>query len=58
MSYNGRINFGLLADYDSMDDVDSIADALGYSLKELLEAAAAVEAKTQANLAAGADLPG
>jgi hypothetical protein len=21
MSYNGRINFGLLADYDSMEDV-------------------------------------
>ena len=25
MSYNGRINFGLLADYDSMEDVDEIA---------------------------------
>ena len=26
MSYNGGINFGLLADYDSMEDVDLIAD--------------------------------
>ena len=23
MSYNGRIGFGLLADYDSMEDVES-----------------------------------
>ena len=26
MSYNGGINFGLLADYDSMDDIEVIAD--------------------------------
>jgi WS/DGAT/MGAT family acyltransferase len=58
MSYNGGINFGLLADYDAMEDVDSLADALGYSLAEMLEAAAAVEARAQADLAAGADLPG
>ena len=58
MSYNGGINFGLLADYDAMEDVDPLADALGYSLAEMLEAAAAVEAKAQADLAAGADLPG
>jgi diacylglycerol O-acyltransferase / wax synthase len=58
MSYNGGINFGLLADYDAMEDVDSLADALGYSLTEMLEAAAAVEARAQADLAAGADLPG
>jgi len=58
MSYNGGINFGLLADYDSMEDVDSIADAIGYSLAELLEAAESVEARKQADLATGADLPG
>jgi hypothetical protein len=58
MSYNGGINFGLLADYDSMEDVDSIADAIGYSIAELLEAAAATEAKIQADLASRADLPG
>ncbi len=41
MSYNGRIGFGLLADYDSMDDVDAIAAGLTESLVELEEAAAA-----------------
>ena len=41
MSYNGGINFGLLADYDSMKDVELLADGLSESLAELLEAAAA-----------------
>jgi hypothetical protein len=41
MSYNGEINFGLLADYDSMDDVDVITDGLERALAELGEAAAA-----------------
>ena len=40
MSYNGRVGFGLLADYDSMDDVDAIAAGLTESLVELEEAAA------------------
>jgi diacylglycerol O-acyltransferase len=58
MSYNGRINFGLLADYDSMEDVDLIGEALSRSLQELLEAAKSVEARAERDLAAGADLPG
>jgi WS/DGAT/MGAT family acyltransferase len=41
MSYNGRIGFGLLADYDSMGDVDEIAEGLSRSLAELEEAATA-----------------
>ena len=41
MSYNGRIGFGLLADYDSVEDVDAIADGIAASLAELEEAAAA-----------------
>ena len=41
MSYNGRIGFGLLADYDSMEDVDEFAQGLTDSLAELEEAAAA-----------------
>jgi diacylglycerol O-acyltransferase / wax synthase len=41
MSYNGRIGFGLLADYDSVEDVDTIADGIAGSLAELEEAAAA-----------------
>jgi hypothetical protein len=44
MSYNGRLGFGLLADYDSMDDVDEIAEGLTRSVAELDEAAAAVAA--------------
>jgi diacylglycerol O-acyltransferase / wax synthase len=41
MSYNGRIGFGLLADYDSVEDADEIADGIATSLAELEEAAAA-----------------
>jgi diacylglycerol O-acyltransferase / wax synthase len=58
MSYNGGLNFGLLADYDSMEDVELLADGLNEALTELLEAAALREARSQADLAAGADLPG
>ena len=39
LSYNGRIGFGLLADYDSVEDADSIADGVAASLAELEEAA-------------------
>jgi diacylglycerol O-acyltransferase len=39
MSYNGKVGFGLLADYDSMDDVEAIAAGINDSLAEL-EAAA------------------
>ncbi|HWM64430.1 MAG TPA: wax ester/triacylglycerol synthase family O-acyltransferase [Solirubrobacterales bacterium] len=44
MSYNGRICFGLLADYDSMEDVEAIAKGIDESLAELEEAAAAAAA--------------
>jgi len=40
MSYNGRVNFGLLADYDALADVDVIARGIEHSLTELLDAAA------------------
>jgi hypothetical protein len=45
MSYNGGIDFGLLADYDAMDDVDAIAEGIEASIAELSDAAreAAVE---------------
>ena len=39
MSYNGKVDFGLLADYDAMPDLDSFADHLQESLDELLAAA-------------------
>ena len=41
MSYNGRLGFGLLADYDSMDDLEEFTLGLTRSLAELEEAAAA-----------------
>ena len=43
MSYNGGVNFGLLADYDAMGDVDLIADGVEGSIAELVEAAEAAE---------------
>jgi WS/DGAT/MGAT family acyltransferase len=58
MSYNGGIDFGLLADYDSMEDVVLIADGLSQALGELLEAARAVEARGESEIATPADLPG
>ena len=42
MSYNGKVDFGLLGDYDAMPDLDFFADALHDSLAELLEAATGV----------------
>jgi diacylglycerol O-acyltransferase len=39
MSYNGRLDFGLLADYDAMPDLDDFALYLEDSVTELLEAA-------------------
>jgi diacylglycerol O-acyltransferase / wax synthase len=55
MSYNGGMNFGLLADYDSMDDIEVIADGIERALGDLANAAdeaqraqAAEEPATQA----------
>jgi diacylglycerol O-acyltransferase / wax synthase len=45
MSYNGRVGFGLLADYDSMEDVMTVAVGLEQSLAELEEAADAARAR-------------
>ena len=39
MSYNGRINFGLIGDYDALDDLDALAGDLSASLDELGAAA-------------------
>ena len=53
MSYNGGINFGLLADYDSMDDVDVIASGIETAIAELVDAAAtATEQQVEAESAA------
>src|SRR6478672_5749416 len=39
MSYNGKVGFGLLADYDCMEDVEVVSNGLGEALAELEEAA-------------------
>src|SRR4051795_10878557 len=36
MSYNGRMNFGLLGDYDALPDIGVIADGIQASLEELV----------------------
>ncbi len=46
MSYNGKVDFGLLADYDAMADVESVGAHLEQSLDELLNAARKQSAKT------------
>ena len=51
MSYNGGVNFGLLADYDAMDDVDVIAKGIDGAIAELVDAAGAM---TEREAGAGA----
>ena len=39
MSYHGKMNFGLLADYDALPDLDRFAEAIEASIAELLDLA-------------------
>src|SRR5436305_3665120 len=39
MSYNGNVDFGLLADYDAMPDLDFVGVALSEALDELIDVA-------------------
>jgi hypothetical protein len=39
MSYNGGINFGLLADYDAIDDIDLLTEGIEAAIGELTELA-------------------
>ncbi len=39
MSYNGRIEYGLLGDYDALPDIDVIAEGLDDALAELIDTA-------------------
>jgi hypothetical protein len=41
LSYNGQLNFGLVADYDALADVEVLADELGASIEEQAQAAGA-----------------
>jgi diacylglycerol O-acyltransferase len=47
MSYNGRINFGLIGDYDAMAEIDSLAHDLSESIAELAALAPAEERKSR-----------
>jgi hypothetical protein len=46
ISYNGAVDFGLLADYDAMPDIDFVRDAISDSLAELVDAARAADPGT------------
>ena len=41
ISYNGQLNFGLVADYDALADVEVLADELRSAIEELAAAAGA-----------------
>jgi diacylglycerol O-acyltransferase / wax synthase len=47
MSYNGKLNFGLLADYDAMPDLDVLQQGLVDARDELLRAARAATGAPQ-----------
>jgi WS/DGAT/MGAT family acyltransferase len=47
MSYNGEVNFGLLADYDAVDDVGVVGTAIEQALAELVQAAEAAESEAE-----------
>jgi diacylglycerol O-acyltransferase / wax synthase len=49
MSYNGKVQFGLLADYDAMPDLEDLGRHLEEALAELVEAARKEAAPVQAN---------
>jgi diacylglycerol O-acyltransferase / wax synthase len=38
-SYNGKMSFGVLGDFDAMDDIDVVAEGIAESLHELVAAA-------------------
>jgi diacylglycerol O-acyltransferase / wax synthase len=58
MSYDGGINFGLLGDFDHLDDLDVVRDGIADELAELVALArnkAADEPRDVASVAAGGD---
>ena len=44
-SYNGKMSFGLLGDFDAIDDLDVLRDGLDRALAELVDAARAATAE-------------
>jgi WS/DGAT/MGAT family acyltransferase len=60
MSYNGKMSFGLLGDYDAMPDIDAVAESIEASLAELVDLAqdeAGAAAASAGNGGAGARAP-
>jgi diacylglycerol O-acyltransferase / wax synthase len=53
MSYNGRLDYGLLGDYDALADIDLIAEGIEASLQELLQAARGKSPRAPARRTAG-----
>jgi WS/DGAT/MGAT family acyltransferase len=53
MSYNGRVEYGLLGDFDALPDIDVIADSIDESLAELLAATGTRRRKSTAGAARG-----
>ena len=47
MSYNGRLGFGLLGDYDAMDDIEVVATGIEQALASLTDAADQIAAADQ-----------
>ena len=47
VSYNGHVDFGLIADYDALPDLDRIGALLEESLEELLECARAASSRAR-----------
>lgn len=56
MSYNGRINFGILGDYDAVPDIQVIADGISDSRDDLLDATSQVKVKAKEIMRTGADV--
>ncbi len=55
MSYNGKVDFGLLGDYDSMEDVTFVAEGIEAEIRQLLEAAKVAEKAAKGNGSRRAD---
>ena len=47
ISYNGWLNFGLLADYDALPDIDGVADAIEDAIDELVVLAREARASSE-----------
>lgn len=50
MSYNGRVEYGLLGDFDALPDIDVIAAGIDASLAELVQATAKPSRKAKAGV--------